>query len=190
MKCAGYYRIVSDPKATDHWYLGAPMDSRGAEIDPRKFIRGMPVGGIEELRVRIRKFGRQVDFNFADFDMPVVHNRLIEVISQLSGATLQTIKASVEGVCGENFEVVNACDIVDCVDESKSRFTKWEEGDGRPEKVGQYRMISELWIKPSIAAGHHFFRIAGWPIALIASAQMKADLESSQPTGISFTPVS
>lgn len=189
MMSESYYRIIVDPKATDRWYLGAPVDSRGNEVDPRLFTQGVEVGGKGPFRILTRKSGRQVEFNFADFDMPVVNRRLILAFRRWSGSSIQIFEAGIEGVPEGEFFIVNTCDLVDCIDESSSQYLRWTSADGRPEKVGQYRMITNLRIDRMKASGHHFFRIAGWPIALVVSSELKAELELQGITGVSFARV-
>ncbi|MDP2226817.1 MAG: hypothetical protein Q8J78_05015 [Moraxellaceae bacterium] len=184
-----YYRVVVDPKAIDRWYLGAPFDSEGGEVDPRDFTQGKVTGWNASLVVRLRKTGRQIDFNFADFDMVVVDRRLSPILREFSGTSLQLLHSTVDGTKNA-YDIVNVCDLVDCIDESSSQYLKWSSADGRPEKIGQYRMITSLRIDPSRASGHHLFRLVGWPVALIVSGELKAALEASGVSGVSFSRVS
>jgi hypothetical protein len=106
-------------------------------------------------------------------------------LEALAGPAIQRVPVTVEGQ-GAEFEILNVCELVQCVDERRSLLTKWTAADGRPEKVGQFRMIAKLKINPAAASGHHIFRVAGWPIALIASEEVKKLLEARDVSGLKF----
>lgn len=190
MKSESYYRIIADPKATDRWYLGVPIDSSGREVDPRLFTQGVEVDRRGPFRVSMRKSGLQVDFNFADFDMPVVTRGLALTLEKWSGSSIQIFEADVDGASDGDYCIVNTLDLVDCINESSSQYLKWTSADGRPEKIGQYRMFTKICIDSSRAHGHHFFRVCGWPITLIVSSELRAELEALGVRGISFLKVS
>jgi hypothetical protein len=50
-------------------------------------------------------------------------------------------------------------------------------------------MIMKIWIDPAIALGHHTYRIDGWSIALIVSAQVKDMFVQHHVSGVEFDPV-
>ncbi|MGT2512646.1 imm11 family protein [Cupriavidus basilensis] len=89
----------------------------------------------------------------------------------------------------EPFEILNVLDIVDCVDEEKSDFSRWTEEDGRPDKVGDYRM-NVLRVNADKVAGHGLFRVKGWQIALVCSQRIRDLLIEHGVTGVRFTSVS
>lgn len=185
MSITKFYCIDVDPSATSRWYLKAPVDPSGIEIDPRIFTRGLPVASFPCLSIPLRRKGDIVDFNFCDFDMVVVSAELNTELAALVGETIQRIPVRIDG-CDRQFEILNVTDLVECVDEAASTFMKWTEADGRPDKVGQYRMFTKLRIDPHIASEHHFFRVSGWPIALIASEQVKNLFEARNILGVKF----
>lgn len=61
--------------------------------------------------------------------------------------------------------------------------------DGRPEKVGQYLMVTNLTINPDRTDGQDIFRIRGWEIALIVSEEIKRSIEGMPNLGVVFDPV-
>jgi hypothetical protein len=173
---------------TTRWFLKSPVDSSGREVDPRLFTQGVRVASPAPLRLPLRRNGEEVSFNFCDFDMVVTPSALNAELQTLVGSAIQRIPVTIETKAGK-YEILNVCELVDCVDESRSTFTKWTDAAGRPEKVGQFRMFSNFKIKPLIAHGHHIFRIAGWPIALIASEQVKSLFETKSTSGVAYEPV-
>lgn len=70
--------------------------------------------------------------------------------------------------------------------EANSEFMKWTKEDGRPEKVGEYRMFTKLSLDPKKATGHKIFRVQGWQIALIVEEEVKESLEQRKASGIVF----
>ncbi len=116
---------------------------------------------------------------------------MIDLMNRLRGilnpGVIQGIPVSVEGN-SEQYEVLNALDIVDCVDEEHSYFSRWTAEDGRPDRIGDYKMTT-LRIDPERAKGRDLFRVKGWAIALICSEKVKQCLEDAGVTGIRFTPV-
>lgn len=184
MTRAGFYRILADPHACLRWYLAAPLDAWGREVDPRLFTQGERVSVQGPLEVPLRRQGEVVSFNFGDFDMVVTPVSLNARLESLAGNDVQRIPVKIPNRVADDFEILNVCRAVSCVDESHSDFVKWSEADGRPEKVGAYRMITKLCLRSDAAAGHDIFRVAEWPIALIVSERVKKLFEELKITGI------
>jgi len=188
MSSRNFYRLLADPAATSRWYLKSPFDPSGNEVDPRLFTQGVHVESQPSLRLPLRRDGDEVDFNFCDFDMVVTPARVNAELEALVGPAIQRIPVMVDSKADE-YEILNVCERVSCFDESRSLFTKWGDADGRPEKVGQLRMVVKLKIDPSLADGHHLFRMADWPVALIASQEVKRFFESRKLSGLKYEQV-
>jgi len=164
------------------------MDHSGREIDPRAFVFGKRYAGFQPLTIGARHTGRSVDFNFADFDMPVVRKSICRRVAADAGAGVQLVPVTVRE-SREEFEILNVVDVVECFDEGRSKFTKWTSEDGQPEKIGQYRMVAVLALDPRKARGHKIFRVQGWEVALIVEEQIKEILEEEKTSGIVFQAV-
>lgn len=188
MPSCKFYRLAADPAATSRWYLTAPRDPLDNRVDPRLFTEGLPVSSTTPLRVPLSQPGDEVGFNFAAFDMVVTPSEINSELQELVGSVIQRIPVAVEGSTN-SFEILNVCALVPCLDEKRSLVTKWTDTDGRPDKIGQYRMINGLRIDPRIADGHHIFRIEGWPIALIVSESVKRLFENKNLSGVSYNRV-
>ncbi|QNM95560.1 imm11 family protein [Chitinimonas koreensis] len=184
-----FYRILADPAATTRWYLKSPTDLHGIEVDPRIFTQGLCVNSLQPLNLPLRRPGYEVDFNFCDFDMVVTPAVINVELERLVGEVIQRIPVQING-SSNKYEILNICNLVQCIDESKSMYTKWTDSDGRPEKIGEYRMIAKISIDPLAANGHHIFRLSGWPIALIISEEVKSLLETRKVSGIKYEHVS
>lgn len=183
-----YFRIQADRDAHERWFLRSPINTRGEELDPRAFTRSSIFPVQDPLTLPLRRDGRPVDFNFGDFDMPVVKTDIVDKLEDVLDLQLQRIPVHILESVGQ-FDILNVLDQVDCIDAVKSVYTRWEANDGRPEKLGEYRMIIDLKIDPKCAHGHHLFRLKGWAIALIVSEQIKQALEALRVSGIEYDPV-
>ncbi|NMG68096.1 hypothetical protein GPA19_24490 [Azoarcus indigens] len=179
-----FFRLLADPTATSRWYLKAPLDPFGNEIDPRLFTQGVPFDRQQLMSLPIRRAGNEVAFNLCDFDMVVTSAQVNAALESITGPAIQRIPVTVEGKSG--FEILNVCDLLQCIDETRSLVTRWTDADGRPEKIGQLRMVAKLRIDPKAADGHHLFRVAGWPVALIASKEVKSIFEERKVSGVKY----
>jgi hypothetical protein len=86
--------------------------------------------------------------------------------------------------------LVNLKHCIDCLDEQQSEIMWWTANDGRPDKIGKYRMITKFIVDPMRIGERHMFRLFGWDIAIIVSHVMKVAFEEHQVTGVHFLPVS
>jgi hypothetical protein len=63
--------------------------------------------------------------------------------------------------------VLNALRVIRCLDEERSEFIKWTEGDHRADLAGQYRQVTRLVLDArAIPPDVHLFRGEAWLIAL------------------------
>jgi len=183
-----YYEMVGSlDQEPDRWFLGEPTDTLGHEVDSRSFIAGVRVETPAPLRIQVYRDGMPLDFTFAAFDMPVVHRSLGELIERIAPGDVQRIAAHV-GDRGD-FEILNMTRSIACVDESRTYIMRWGPRDGRPDKIGEYRMIDDLHIRPESAGSAPIFRILGWEIDLICSEALKQQIEARRLTGLKFRPV-
>nr|WP_297532747.1 DUF1629 domain-containing protein [uncultured Roseateles sp.] len=184
MTSKNFYRLLADPSIEDRWFLGAPIDPSGSEIDARIFTDGVPVPSQPRLHVPVGVEGTRVGFNFAAFDMLISPAVVNEKLEELVGPAIQRIPV----VVGEDqsFEILNVCERVACLDDSRSQVMRWTASDGRPDKVGQYRMVIGLKIDGSRVEGRQIFRVAGWGIALIVSDDVKRLLEKCGLSGVVY----
>lgn len=183
-----FYRLLVDPSEMSRWYLGSAMDMCQNEIDPRIFTQGGRVEFPPDMCVRARRAGRELDFNFCDFDMVVASSEVGEKLLKIVGSAIQRIPVMIDSAA-KAYEILNICKLVSCLDRDKSLFTEWSAKDGRPEKVGQLRMVARLKIDPAVAKGQHVFRIAEWPIAVIVSSNVKDWLVANKVSGIKYEAV-
>jgi hypothetical protein len=172
----------------DQWLLDDPRTADGKEIDSLEFTEGRPYKGPLPVAMPIAHAGREVAFHLGAFDMPVVSTRVGQLIQRIAPREAELLPVDIPGA-KERHAILNAICLVNCLDEFRSEFTRWELKDNRPEMMGQYKMISTIRIDPLRAGGHHIFRIMGWPLALIVSDMLKDILEDIPNLGVRFLPV-
>jgi len=129
--------------------------------------------------------GRRFAINFGPFDMPVVSVELGEKLRVLAGKDLQLVPARIDGV--DAVRILTALKCCDCIDKSRTIGTKWMPTDGRPDKVGNYRMIIKLFIDPERTGGSHVLRIHDWQTPLIISDHVSTQLTRQELEGVRLT---
>jgi len=200
-----YFRLEDDLEVLDRWYLNGIADGTGTKLDSRDFTYGKPitiepslllslphedrlVEVQQPLTVAIRQPGRPLEFTFAEFEMPVVRRGVIDVISEFCEADFQRIPVDV-GRRRDEYEILNVSKRVECIDRFRSDILWWTESDERHDKIGKPRMVNNLVIDPTRIDEVEMFRIEGWEIALVVSAQVKKALEKMQASGLVFAEV-
>jgi hypothetical protein len=63
---------------------------------------------------------------------------------------------------------------------------RWNQDDGRPEKLGTYRAVSSPVLLAPSAALPHLSRVADWKIMLVASGVFADAVADSGLSGFSF----
>jgi hypothetical protein len=182
-----FYRVLDAVEHPGRWHLRAPVTAAGEAVDPWQFTQARPLHDLPPLRVSVRYPGVPLSFTFAGFDIPVVSQ---EVQAALAGVgALQWVGVEVGDAPGASDEylILNVLQKARCLDETRSQFTRWMPHDGRPDRMGSYRMVTQLAIDPERAPGD-VFRVDGWEVALIVSDAVRSALEPF--SGIRFERVS
>jgi hypothetical protein len=149
------------------WHLDEPESHDGAKSFTWSFTRCVLFEPRVPLRLSIQEAGPLVDFTLAAFDIPVLSPRAVEALSPILAEFCEFIPIEVEGQ-PPGFAILNVLRAEDCVDEAASELQIWDASDGRPEKVGQYRQITKLVLKPEVRVAP-IFRVARFKIKLIVS---------------------
>jgi hypothetical protein len=114
---------------------------------------------------------------------------MAEALLNLAREQVQLIPVRVDGF-DDNAFIVNVLSEVRCVDEARSTFQKFLPGNTvRPDKIGQYEMITKLSVDPRLAEGFEIFRPWGWKVATIISERMKEVIEQVGAQGTIFQEV-
>jgi hypothetical protein len=183
-----FYELCDDVESPGRWYLDGVIAPGAQDIDPRDFNEGQWMNAPSSLTVRVRNDGRPLDFTFADFRMPVVTRTVGAMIADIAPNAVQCIPVTVAGQ-QQPYDILNVTSRCRCIDESRSSIVRWTPRDGRPDKVGQYRMITTLRVDRVQAAGKQIFRCEGWKIVVIVSEQLKDLFDRNRISGVCFRPV-
>ena len=176
-----YYRVLDDLHLKGRWHLSAPVNDEGC--DDSDFTMGRLTQIHSKPTVDIRVPGIPMDFTLTSFDVPVVSARLLKEIKLLCGTDVQFVPVQVGNRDG--YTILNAIRVFRCLDESRSEFTKWTEQDGRPDRLGQYQMVTRLRIDSNrVPPQVHVFRIEGWYVPLIISQAIADAVMSINPVGV------
>ncbi len=167
-----YYLLTDDKQIAQRWYLKGPIARDGEAIDPRIFTCGRPVDLVGNLTIPLRRRGEPLAFTLADFDMPVIRHDIGEELASLSPNEVQIIPAKVDGVAGA-YSILNVTRTVECLDEARSDVTYWADEHGRPDKIGQYMIITKLSVDPTTLDHEHIFRVARWNVAIVISEEAR-----------------
>jgi len=184
-----FYDLMDDRASHTRWHLGTPIDEQGQELDPWQFKDGevLELGCVPRFPLDIP--GGPLEFCWAAFSIPVVHERVVQLFKRLEVQDVQFIPARVEDHTGPYF-ILNALRIIRCIDDARCRRAEyWRPEDEQPEKVGEYRVVSGLRIDPTKVGDARIFRPWGWVVALIISEDLKLALEQEGITGTRFVEV-
>jgi hypothetical protein len=186
---ARYFELMDDRRAPSRWHLGSPVDEQGQEIDFWLFTKGqvLDLGCVPRFPVDVP--GHPLDYCWAAFSIPVVNARVVQLFRRLEVREVQFIPVRVEGH-DEPYFILNALRILRCIDDARcKRVEYWKPGDNRPDKLGEYKVVSGLHVDPSKVDDAHLFRPWGWRVALIISDELKQSLEGESITGTRFVEV-
>ncbi len=186
---ARYFELMDDRRSHSRWHLGCPVDEQGQEIDFWHFKEGkvLDLGCVPRFPVDVP--GHPLDYCWAAFSIPVVHERVVQLFERLGVQEVQFIPVQVEGHEAPYF-ILNALRIIRCIDDARcKRVVYWKPEDNRPDKLGEYRVVSGLRVDPNKVGDTRIFRPWGWRVALILSEDLKQALEAEGLTGTRFVEV-
>ena len=186
---ARYFELMDDRRSPSRWHLGSPVDEHGQEIDFWLFKKGqvLELGCIPRFPVDVP--GHPLDCCWAAFSIPVVHERVVQLFRRLDVREVQFIPVRVEGQ-EEPYFILNALRILRCIDDARcKRVESWKPEDNRPDKLGEYKVVSGLRVDPAKVGDARIFRPWGWRVALILSEDLKEALAAENITGTRFVEV-
>lgn len=179
-----YYRLMDDINYSNRWYL-----DEVSEVDNWELYSRVP-SVQHNLAIGIYKDGEEMDFTMSEgYALPVVSSKVKSVLEDLSdvGFIPLTIR---DKICKSSYFVMVVKQAVDCVDEDKSEFQKFEDNDPvRPDKAGDYRGFFNLQINPSKVGNLDIIRIQKFETAIIVSQRVKEKLELAGVSGLTLAPV-
>lgn len=179
-----YYELFFDTDLSDCWHLKEPRNGNGDLIDSWHFTMAKRYENIEPLTIPLQYAGPELDFTFNAFGLPVATTELAEALRALDPAAVQLVPVQVQEA-KRPYVIVNILRSVDCVDEQKSAYTKWTEDGARPDKVGQFKTIERLALKP-IPEEFKIFRIKGYLREIVVSDEVMHLFKLRNASGVEF----
>jgi len=184
-----YYDLRDDRESHSRWHLGRPLDAQGQPINPWQFFKSRPLelGTVPQFPLDVP--GEPLDFCWAAFSIPIVHERFVRLFQHMNVPDVQFIPAQIEAHPGSYF-ILNTLHAIRCIDDARCEEVEyWQPEDQQPEKIGQYRVVFGLRIDPEKVGDTRIFRTWGWSIALIVSEDLKRAIEEAGLTGVRFVEV-
>ncbi|MBK8252065.1 MAG: hypothetical protein IPK82_05290 [Polyangiaceae bacterium] len=180
-----YFRMLDDMSSLNRWHVGEITLPDGSE--PQLRI-GVPLSSDLPLTATVHHEGPALEFSLTSFAVPIVTEKLAKVVQNIAGVDIQCLPLEIKGHGSRT--VLNALRIVNCVDESRSEFTKWTLKDHRADLAGQYRSITKLVLDTArIPNDAHIFRLWGFRVVLIVSEKLREAMQRVGCKGAVFQDV-
>lgn len=142
------------------------------------------------IHVKCVRSGRDSDYSHAGGAIPVLSNKACKIFNSFCAGHTQVVP----GIVGEairGFYVVNILRILNALDESKSHFEKFADGEKMfgLDQTGCYRWVSNPIIDPSkVPEGVHIFRLFGFGVMIFVSEPLHDAMVAAKLTGAGFDP--
>ena len=186
-----YYRLMDDLYTPDdRWFLKSLNVVDENIISLWKFLSPAKVDlpPSKTLQISVRGKGRPLDFTFADFELLVVNER---VACFLDDEDCQLIPVDIQSMKnGHSYSIAVILKSLDCVDESRSNFDKWEADDPvRPDLAGNYKTLYKLYVDATKISDCAIFRLQKSDNIIIVNETLKMQFEKNKITGVKFRDV-
>ncbi len=148
--------------------------------------------------IDLHRDGVETDFSFTmdSGNIPILSDKaknalagLPEIEELYRHVVIEPIRIDNKDVAGDYFVMIIETQL-DCVDESRSEFEKFEVDDPvRPDLAGQYRAFFSLVVDPAKIDDQHIFRLKKDLNSIIVSEEVKKRFEAAGVTGAVFESV-
>ncbi|MBZ4419103.1 imm11 family protein [Myxococcus sp. RHSTA-1-4] len=182
-----YFDLMDDMRIRHRWHLRSPVDGEGHPLNnPWLFRKGQRVEPQGTILFPVKPDGTTLEFTLASSAIPVVHERVVQLFERLGIEEVQFIPVKVAGHEGPYF-ILNTLRTIRCIDDARCLEVQyWKPEDERPDKSGQYRVVSGMRIDPAKVGDARIFRPWGWTVALVVSEDLKDAMEEAGLTGTKF----
>jgi hypothetical protein len=190
MEAMNYFDWTFNSESVPDLFLGEPRLPSGDVVDAWKFKQCERLAfEADELSVHADRLASMSNMCFGAFDLPYATPALANALSHVTEGQVQWIPVRVQET-GTKLYLLNALREVACIDERRSKFSKWEPGNtSRPDKAGQYKAVSSLYVEPRCIDNVDVLRPWGWRVVLVVSERVKRVAESLGVEGTTFLPV-
>jgi len=175
-----YYELTDDINFPNRWYLGDI-----AVADNWKLVQYLDPE--REYKIEVSRDGSEMDYTCNEaYGVSVVSKKFKDALAGIADITFA--KANIIGKgSGSEFYIMAVPKELECIDEKESEFQKFEVNDPvRPDKAGEYRGFFKMVVNPDKCAGLNIFRVKGFNVAIVVSAEVKQKLESAGVSGALF----
>lgn len=182
-----FYRVIGDVRVPNRWYLASPKDDAGNQIDLWAFTSAQRYLGLSSsITIPVYRQGLPLDYTENAFGTPILSDRAVPVFQELGGDAVQLLPVTIPGLRSP-YWILNVVESRGCVDETLSNFEKVPEDDPvRPDRAGQYRIITKLVINGGDPTLPQVFRIQGSLRDLVVGEMIKQEVQRKGLTGIRF----
>jgi hypothetical protein len=185
-----YFALTDNMRIRHRWHLRSPVDAEGHTLNnPWLFRQGQWIESPGSIVFPVKPDGTPLEFTLASSLIPVVDERVVHLFERLGLQEVQFIPVTVAGHAGPYF-ILNSLRSLRCIDDARCLEVEyWKPEDGRPDKEGQYRVVTGMRIDPAKAGDARIFRPWGWDVSLVVSEDLKEALEQADITGTKFEEV-
>ena len=186
-----FFELEFDVYVPGRWYLREPTAPDGQRIpDIWAFVQGRLVEEPRPLYIPFSRPGQPLDFDKTTVaGTPVVSARIAAVFRNMARTDVQLFSVEVEGQA-EPFFLLNVARVLRCIDDVACEEARlWLPEDGRPDRVGEYHVISGLRIDKSKTGDARVFRLWGYLPTIVVDGELKDALEQTGIVGGRFIEV-
>lgn len=172
------------------WLPGDAVDAEGHYYTVGAFGQGTYFEPIPYVALKnTRIFTQPDDFAFkaASFT-PVVSRRFADLVCKTDPTAVQRIPVTFLDTDVTGFEILNVIRSIQGIDFERSRHVSRFDANLEPDRGGEIKSIIGLKIRSDVSSDYHIFRLQDWRLPVIVSAHLKALIEASGFTGVSFLP--
>jgi hypothetical protein len=161
-----WYVLDDDLLIPGRWDVDDPDQVVDGSLHPDAFTMAERVTLRKPLTAKASR-GRRLDYTLGGVGVPYLSQKMASHVSAVCGDGVQLLPVDVRG---ESFFIMNVLEVVDCIDETRSRLTR--APDWVPGERGGIRMVVDLRIDGQLARGHHMFRLRHWEVVIIVSGEV------------------
>jgi hypothetical protein len=176
------YRLKDELREPTRWFLSVPTSSDSRDLT-WSFNTARRFEQITPLFTKLDQDGRKVDFTFGAFDVPILNFAAMSVFQTYERECVEFIPTIVEGERDAYF-IMNILAEADCLDESASLITWWAPGDGRPDRIGTYRMLAREVYDCSITKLPAIFRLSKFSVMIMVRDDLRKAIDDAGLTGL------
>jgi hypothetical protein len=176
------YCLEDDFREPVRWYLNVPNCTDGQDLT-WSFNSSKSFGQITPLFTGIQQEGRRVDFTLGAFEIPILNRAAMSIFQTFAGECVEFIPTKIEGERDDYF-IMNILAKADCLDERASLIEWWKAEDGRPDRIGTYRMLAREVHDCNITALPPIFRLSKFSVRIMVRDDLRRAIDDAGLTGL------